>query len=615
MFIRLLGHRVWLGFVFLLFATPAAWATSWSVNSSADPATGSANNCTAGNPNTCTLRDAIAAAGNSDIITFGSSATLITLTSNHPLVLNQAPLTIDGGGGAVVDGNLATRVFEVASVADITLVGLTIRNGQTIFDGAGIYNQGTLTLTQSTLSGNSAGGSGGGIYNSAGTLTLINSTLSGNVATSNSGGGGGIYNNAIGTLTLTDSTLSGNVTTSNSGGGIYNAGMLTVTLSTLSGNSAKAGGGIYNQGTFTLTQSALSGNSAPIGGGISNAAGTLTLTSSMLSGNSATFGGGFYNQGTLILTLSTVSGNSAGGIFNTGTLTLINSTVSGNSAFGYVGGGIFNDGTLTLIQSTLSDNSASLGGDIYNNGGSITLNNTILNEGSGNGGVCFGGLPIDQGGNLDSGISCGVSSAQSNATINLGPLQNNGGPTQTMLPGAGSAAIDAIACTNAPPADQRGVTRPQGATCDSGAVEVKQTGLTVEVSGNGNNQVTATAGAIPVSPIVGINLCGSGSGSCTAYYNIEGSPVPSVSLTLMPITGWHVVSVTSDTCTGSLSGDPYKTATYTTAALTASCTVSVIFAVNQTSSPTPVPALSVWLLLLLCVVLMGAGLRTALRWK
>ena len=135
--------------------------------------------------------------------------------------------------------------------------------------GGGIYNGGTLTVTNSTLSRNSTVGDGGGVCN-AGTLTLTNSTMSGNSA---GGSGGGIYNNRNGTLTVTNSTLSGNSATSWHGGGIYNAGTLTLTNSTLSGNSAdNEGGGIYNtySGLLTVTNSTLSGNSASWGGGIAN---------------------------------------------------------------------------------------------------------------------------------------------------------------------------------------------------------------------------------------------------------------------------------------------------------------------------------------------------------
>ncbi len=136
-------------------------------------------------------------------------------------------------------------------------------------DGGGIANYYTLTLSKSTVSGNTAtNGEGGGISNDfSGTLTLIDSTVSGNTAT---GGGGGISSN--GTLTLTNSTVSGNSSTRvGEGGGIdNNLGTLTLSTSTVSGNTAYDGGGIDNNGgRLALSNSTVSSNSATrVGGGI-----------------------------------------------------------------------------------------------------------------------------------------------------------------------------------------------------------------------------------------------------------------------------------------------------------------------------------------------------------
>ncbi len=105
-------------------------------------------------------------------------------------------------------------------------------------------------------------------------------------------------------------------------------------------------------------------------------------------------------------------------------------------------------------------------------GGTVTFTNTIVADGC-------AGTQTDGGGNIDTGSSCGFGGgSQNNVTnLNLGALTNNGGPTQTMLPGAGSAAINAIACTNAPLTDQRNYLRPDPSSiglatpCDVGAVE------------------------------------------------------------------------------------------------------------------------------------------------
>jgi len=168
----------------------------------------------------------------------------------------------------------------------------------------------------------------------------------------------------------------------------------------------------------------------------------------------------------LVLVNSTLSGNSAenngGGIFlQFGTLTLTNSTLSGNSSA--YGGAVFTNGSVKLDQATVSQNNATAYGGGLDGFGGGTINRSIVAGNTQNGGDI----------NLIDGWS-GSHNLTSTANLDLGPLQNNGGPTPTMLPGIGSAAIDAVplaACTQA--TDQRGVTRPQGAGCDIGAVEVQ----------------------------------------------------------------------------------------------------------------------------------------------
>jgi methionine-rich copper-binding protein CopC len=157
-----------------------------------------------------------------------------------------ARVRIDGGSGVTVDGNNASRVFQVdfgvqAIFAHLTITHGSVSNSDT---GAGILNNGMLTVSNSTFSGNSANDVGGAVFNAA-TLTVSNSTLSGNSASS----GGGIEN--AGTLTLTNSTLAGN-TVAYTGGGIDNEGTVTVSNCTISGNSAGAQGGGINQYDPTL---------------------------------------------------------------------------------------------------------------------------------------------------------------------------------------------------------------------------------------------------------------------------------------------------------------------------------------------------------------------------
>jgi hypothetical protein len=253
-----------------------------------------------------------------------------------------------------------------------------------------------MTLIGSTISNNkSAGGDAGGIYNE-GTMTLTNSTVSGNTG----GYHGAIYNEGV--LSLTGSAILSN-TASNDGGGIFNkAGTLTVTSSVISGNSARRDGGLFNEGfpsNVNLINSTFSGNSASYDGGAIFNWDAITLTGCTLSRNTVgEFGGGAIENDSgsgngaqgiarMILKDTTLSDNSVtfrpstgtgsasqggGAIRNlAGVMTLIDSTLSGNTAPGLNGGGIENYGAgdLTLIDSTLSGNSAAgTGGGINSQG-------------------------------------------------------------------------------------------------------------------------------------------------------------------------------------------------------------------------------------------------------
>ena len=190
---------------------------------------------------------------------------------------------------------------------------------------------------------------------------------------------------------------------------------------------------------------------------------------------------GIVNNGTLTLTDSTVSGNAGNeGIFSNGTMTIIDSTVAKNS-----GVGVWNDGgTMTIIANTISGNT--VGGILSSNGGTATLGATIV---AGNTGYnCDAGSAASlasAGYNLTNdttGTACSFTTADLvNKNPLLGPLASNGGPTQTLLPGAKSPAADVIpkgttlrGVAVCPGTDQRGVARPgRGETrCTIGAVEV-----------------------------------------------------------------------------------------------------------------------------------------------
>jgi predicted outer membrane repeat protein len=407
------------------------------------------------------IRDAIAAGGGPYTFDCGGPTTVETQAE----IEIDNDVILDGAGNPSIEGRNTHRVFSVAAGVTAELRGLTIARGATQERGGGIKNEGVLRLTDSTVSDNTAR-YGGGI-NNEGVLTLTHSTVSDNTAEFG-GGIGGIGTHGI--LTLINSTVANNTANPDDGqgGGIHSGGTATLTDSTVSGNTALHGGGILTGGTMTLTNSTISGNTAGWGGG-----------------------GGITNGGVpgiLVLVNSTVSGNTSGyaggGINNGNTVTLMNSTVSDNTA--EVGGGIANGGEMALINSTVAGNSAVESGSAIDNSENTLVRGTLIE------GDCAAVAIIrSEGANLESpGDTCGFDQATDQVEVtaeqlNLGPLQDNGGPTQTHALGEGSAAIDQIppeACLDAEGAllmtDQRGLPRPAAIVgpepmCDVGAVEVQ----------------------------------------------------------------------------------------------------------------------------------------------
>jgi hypothetical protein len=255
-----------------------------------------------------TLRWAVANAHNGDTILLTEAVQKSGITVVGELDLTQHDLTIRSAAAlkpVTISGYHYSRIFEVSPGASVTLKGLAIADGSESNDDAGgilVDPFASLTVTGCSLAGNSA--LYGGAIENDGLLTLTNSTLSGNHA--GSATGGGLLN--IGTAIVSDCTLSGN-----EGGAISNFGMLTITRSIISGNTSYYAGGIYNGGMLTITCSIIASNSATLenGGGIYNV-GALTVTRSIVYGNSAVDGGGIYNWfGTLTISHSAVLDNSA----------------------------------------------------------------------------------------------------------------------------------------------------------------------------------------------------------------------------------------------------------------------------------------------------------------
>ncbi len=417
---------------------------------SAGAATQTVTNCNGSGVGS--LPQAVLNAGPGDTVTFAPSppCSFVTLTSTIDIAHN---ITIVGPGASNFSVNESVRktAFVVEPGVTAAVSGLTIENGF-----VGIENSGTLTLSDSILSGNGSP-AGGGIVNS-GTLDVTGSTLWKNGVDA-PGEGGGAIDNQGGTVTVANSSLADNTASGGANGGaIYNhGGSVNLTGSTVTGNNtgSGSGGGIFNEGgTTTITTSTMAADSAVdgIGGGIDNDSGTVTITDSTLSRNSADYSDG------------------GGGIANNGTSTVSDSTLFENSALlGGEGGAVLNTGTLSLTSDTLAHNgAANSGGGVY---GPVTVTGSILSMSTG--GNCAAGV-IDAGWNLSDDATCGFTAGTdisgAPALLSPGRLADNGGPTKTValeaLSPAVSAVTSAVLCSTP---DQRGVTRPT--PCDMGSVQ------------------------------------------------------------------------------------------------------------------------------------------------
>jgi predicted outer membrane repeat protein len=343
-----------------------------------------------------TLRYAVTHAQDGDTIQ-------LTAAIKGPIVLNQGELilsrdvTIESvpSRTPTISGGATSRIFEVAAGAQVSLVNLKISGGNGLADntagatfadgnGGAILNFGTLTVSGCTLSGNSGTATpangfnsfGGAILNDGGAVTVTDSTVSNNSAAN----GGGIAD--FGALTVIGGTFSGN--SAGAGGAMSITGAATVTGATVSNNtSGSVGGGIFFfSGTLALSQSTLSGNTANLGGALVNQDGTMTIADSTIDRNNAGAGGGgiftFAGSNTL-LTDSTFAGDTAafgGAISNAGALLITGGAFAGNTALSFSGGGIDSIGVVVIDGTTFTNNHAATFGGAISSAGFVEVTNS-----------------------------------------------------------------------------------------------------------------------------------------------------------------------------------------------------------------------------------------------
>ena len=254
----------------------------------------------------CTLRAAIEetnALPGRDIILLGSGTfrlTLSGLSENNAVsgdldITDSLQIIGSGVGKTFIDADGLDRVFDIRE-ADITvsLSGVSVINGRLpsglVYEqkgGGGLRNRGSLVLDRVMISDNMVlgamnGDAGGGLFNQ-GTCTVTRSTIQGNFAHA----GGGLFNGSQANLQVRESTIYGN--SSRGGGGLMNEGATELVNSTLSGNSAAGGGtpfggALWNRSRLQLVQCTIAENFANSGGGINNTE-TVSLINTLLSAN------------------------------------------------------------------------------------------------------------------------------------------------------------------------------------------------------------------------------------------------------------------------------------------------------------------------------------------
>jgi predicted outer membrane repeat protein len=480
---------------------------------------------------TCTEAALDTAVAKGGVVTFdcGASAT-ITLTK--PLVPPSTTDTvIDGGGTVTLDGGGTTRILAFTGPgyrtthATITLQHLDLQHGkatgtaipaapapcsqgfQTDAGGGAVYVvDAQLHVFDATFTNNTAATpgpdvGGGAIYvnGSLGTV-IVGSRFAGNT-----GSNGGAVGSLNADLAIYSSTLEQNTAT---GSGQNTTSSMCTTTSQEVGDGG-SGAAVYmdggSDGASTFCGDIFSGNHAnALGGAIFRVFDTAqtafnveacTFDSNVADGPAGTTmagsgAGAFYvHNGAIRVTASTFSNNSSLGCgaiqLDTSTFEMTNDTFSANTASDGVGGGVCAFSTGTFTNCTFAGNQA-LGGTSYSNyysaaifGSVVTLTNTILannttmnSEGRMTCGATETGTnnlqwPTDKvtGGSPDSPCVTGITFADPK----LGALANNGGPTDTMAPGAAKAVVQVG--TGCPATDQTGKARKT--PCTIGAFEAE----------------------------------------------------------------------------------------------------------------------------------------------
>ena len=403
------------------------------------------------------------------------------LANNHALtsggaIHSQGPLA----SLILEDVSLSRNYAETGGALALEATAATIRG--TTFDtnyaahGAALWIQGPVSVEDSSFTGNGNEDP----YSEA--ITLLpgdDSHLEMVDSTVEASAGSGITAQG-GTFSLQDVTITGS---SESGlGAFFSGGTSSGSLTNCAIQENELAGVVTTNYDLTIHGGVISGNHS---GGIEMMGGSQDFSQLTVTGNAAPEDGGglhLINIQSGILQDMTISGNSSrgdgGGLSYWGIqdsrLELRNVTISGNTAVERGGGLLATselNGRLSLRHVTITDNDASTGGGL-----ALSLESEVQNSiiALNSGGNCdLDGALASLGHNLEDAHTCGFAATGDLSGLDprLGPLESNGGPTQTHALQDGSPAIDVADLAACLDHDQRGVARPQGLGCDIGAYE------------------------------------------------------------------------------------------------------------------------------------------------
>ncbi|TWT94191.1 dockerin type I domain-containing protein [Neorhodopirellula pilleata] len=409
---------------------------------------------------------------------------------------------VDGGGTTAIAANPGNGGgLHVSAGATVTIVTSTITGNLAAEEGGGLWNSstGTMVVDATTIENNvarAAAGTtdqgGGGVFNNGGNLTIRNnSTVSNNLANENLGNGGGVMT-VGGTVTLESITLANNAAARAGGAIENNNGIVTLTNVTVNANTATInGGGLHAAGAAsetTVNNGSFTGNTAgQEGGGLWNGGGMMTISGTAITNNTANSGDGVAPDP------NAANDQGGGGVFNIGgTLTINAAIITDNNAItnrGNGGGVMTVGGNVLIVDTTIQNNAAArAGGGIENNDGMVEIRNQTV-----------GGIMVAQGNTA--GINGGglhATGINSTTLIDGGTFQNNiaGQEGGGVWNGAGTMTLDDVTIINNTANSGDGVAPNPNAGNDQGGGGVFNIGGTLNINAGtiSNNVATANLG-------------------------------------------------------------------------------------------------------------------------